>query len=105
MGSPVHGADTLTVYSGRAERLIKPVLDMFQQKTGISIRMLTSGSTELLNRLQAEGKRTPADVFITNEAGTLERARELHLLHPLNMNEVEPTIPSPFRAPDNSWIG
>lgn len=104
-GSPTNAADSLTVYSGRAERLIKPVLDTFQQKTGISIRMLTSGSTELLNRLQAEGKRTPADVFITNEAGTLERARELHLLRPVNMKEVERAIPSPFRAPDNSWVG
>ena len=103
--SLANAAETLTVYSGRAERLIKPVLDTFQQKTGISIRMLTSGSTELLNRLQAEGNRTPADVFITNEAGTLERARELHLLRPVNMKEVERAIPSPFRAPDNSWVG
>ena len=104
-GSLVYGADSLTVYSGRAERLIKPVLDTFQDKTGISIQMLTSGSTELLNRLQAEGKGTPADVFITNEAGTLERARELHLLRPVQIKEVERAIPSPFRAPDNSWIG
>ena len=100
-----HAEESLTVYSGRAERLIKPVLDTFQNDTGITIRLLTSGSTELLNRLQAEGKRTPADVFITNEAGTLERARELQLLHPLNMPEVERTIPPAFRAPDNSWIG
>ena len=100
-----HAEESLTVYSGRAERLIKPVLDTFQKKTGITIRLLTSGSTELLNRLQAEGQRTPADVFITNEAGTLERARELHLLHPLNMQEVERAIPRAFRAPDNSWIG
>ena len=104
-GSPANAEDSLTIYSGRAERLIKPVLDAFQQKTGISVRMLTSGSTELLNRLQAEGTRTPADVFITNEAGTLERARELRLLEPLNVKEVERTIPSPFRAPDNTWIG
>ena len=104
-GSLADAADSLTVYSGRAERLIKPVLDTFQEKTGITIQMLTSGSTELLNRLQAEGKRTPADVFITNEAGTLERARELHLLRPLKMKEVDRAIPSPFRAPDNSWVG
>ena len=104
-GSPTNAADSLTIYSGRAERLIKPVLDTFQKKTGISIRLLTSGTTELLNRLQVEGKRTPADVFITNEAGTLERARELRLLRPLNIKEVERTIPSAFRAPDNSWVG
>lgn len=99
------GSDQLVVYSGRAERLIKPVLDTFEAKTGIRINMLTSGSTELVNRLRAEGKRTPADVFITNDAGTLERARELRLLRPLQMNEIDRTIPEAFRAPDNSWVG
>ena len=95
----------LVVYSGRAERLIKPALDSFEGKTGIRVELLSSGTTELLNRLQAEGDRTPADVFITNDAGNLERARELGLLRPLAMREIERTIPAPFRAPDNSWVG
>ena len=98
-------ADKLVVYSGRAERLIKPVLDEFQSKSGIQIELLSSGTTELVNRLQAEGDRTPADVFLTNDAGSLEHARELKLLRPMNMREVERAIPSQFRAHDNSWIG
>lgn len=102
---PVPAAERLVVYSGRAERLIKPVLDAFQTKTGIQVDLLSSGSTELINRLQAEGLRTPADVFITNDAGSLERARELGLLRPLNMREIERAIPSQYRAPDNSWLG
>ena len=65
-------ADKLVVYSGRAERLIKPVLDEFQAKSGIQIELLSSGTTELVNRLQAEGDHTPADVFLTNDAGSLE---------------------------------
>jgi iron(III) transport system substrate-binding protein len=48
-------AEKLVVYSGRAERLIKPVLDEFQAKSGIQIELLSSGTTELVNRLQAEG--------------------------------------------------
>ena len=98
-------ADKLVVYSGRAERLIKPVLDEFQSKSGIQIELLSSGTTELVNRLQAEGDHTPADVFLTNDAGSLEHARELKLLRPMNMREVERAIPSQFRASDNSWIG
>ena len=98
-------ADRLVVYSGRTERLIKPVLDSFQTKTSIQIDLLSSGTTELVNRLQAEGERTPADVFITNDAGSLERARELGLLHPLHMREIDRAVPAPFRAPDNSWVG
>ncbi|MDF0674732.1 MAG: extracellular solute-binding protein [Nitrospira sp.] len=98
-------ADKLTVYSGRAERLIKPVLDAFTAKTGIQIELLSSGTTELVNRMKAEGKRSPADVFITNDAGSLEMARAAGLLRPLNMREVERAIPPQFRAADNSWIG
>ncbi|GKS57417.1 putative binding protein component of ABC iron transporter [Nitrospira sp.] len=102
---PSEAADTLVVYSGRAERLIKPVLDAFQTKTGIQVELLSSGTTELVNRLQVEGDRTPADVLITNDAGSLERARELGLFRPMNLREVDRAIPSQFRAADNSWIG
>jgi len=102
---PVSAAEKLTVYSGRSERLIKPVFDAFTAKTGIHIDLLSSGTTELVNRLKVEGERSQADLFITNDAGSLELARTAGLLRPLNMREVERAIPSQFRAPDNSWIG
>ena len=101
----LYAADTVVVYSGRAERLIKPVLDHFEETTGTTVQLLTAGSTQLVNRLRAEGNRSPADVFITNEAGALELARNLNLLQPITVSNLESTIPSAFRAPDNSWIG
>lgn len=97
--------DRLVVYSGRAERLIKPLLDSFQAKTGVQVDLLSSGTTEVVNRLQAEAARTPADVLITNDAGSLERARELGLLRPVTAPDVAAAIPAQFRAADNSWIG
>jgi iron(III) transport system substrate-binding protein len=102
---PSLAADNLTVYSGRAERLIKPVLDEFTAKTNIRVDLLSSGTTELVNRLKAEGDRTPADLFLTNDAGSLEQARRAGILRPLNMREIERAIPSQFRAPDNAWVG
>src|SRR5438128_2096593 len=83
-----------TITSGRSERLIKPVFDAFTTSTGIHIELLSSGTTELVNRLKAEGDRTVADLFITNDAGSLELARTAGLLHPLNMREVERAIPA-----------
>src|SRR5215510_1602334 len=85
----VSAADTLTIYSGRSERLIKPVFDAFTATTGIQIQLLSSGTTELLNRLKAEGDRTSADLFITNDAGSLELARTAGLFRPLNMREID----------------
>jgi iron(III) transport system substrate-binding protein len=102
---PAPAAEKLVVYSGRAERLIKPVLDAFTAKTGIQVELLSSGTTELVNRLKAEGDRSPADLLITNDAGSLETARAAGLLRPLNMREIERAIPPQFRALDNSWIG
>src|SRR5262245_18595039 len=101
----VSATDTLTIYSGRSERLIKPVLDVFTANTGIQIELLSSGTTELVNRLKAEGDRTSADLLITNDAGSLELARTAGLLHPLNMREIDRAIPPQFRAPDNAWVG
>ena len=102
---PAPAADKLTVYSGRAERLIKPVLDAFTASTGIQIELLSSGTTELVNRLKAEGDRSPADLLITNDAGSLEIARAAGLMRPLNMREIDRAIPPQFRAADNSWVG
>ena len=100
-----HAGNTLVVYSGRAERFIQPVIDAFQAESGITVQLLTANSTALINRLQIEGARTAADVLITNDAGTLERARELHLLQAQTLPGLEDAIPARFRAPDNSWIG
>ncbi|MCX7873834.1 MAG: extracellular solute-binding protein, partial [Caldimicrobium sp.] len=98
-------AQELVVYSGRAERLIKPLFDKFTEKTGIKIKAHYAGSVELYNKLLAEGDRSPADLFITVDAATLERARIAGLLEPIKSKEIEENVPSPFRAPDNSWIG
>ncbi|GJL65101.1 MAG: iron(III) ABC transporter iron (III)-binding protein [Nitrospirales bacterium] len=122
----VQSADSLVVYSGRAERLIQPVLDRFTDQTGIQVQLLTSKTTELVNRLKAEGENTPADVLITNDATGLERARQLGLFQPLassdaiqahssdkgaesrppsNVKNTLSNIPAPYRAEDNSWLG
>jgi len=106
LGIPdLYAGESVVVYSERAERLIKPVLDHFRQTTGTTVQLLTAGSTELANRLRAEGAQSPAAVFITNEAGALKMASHLHLLQPITLPTVTSTIPAPFRAPDNSWIG
>ena len=98
-------AQELVVYSGRSERLIKPVLDEFTKKTGIKITLHSAGTVELFNKLLAEGDRTPADVYLTVDAGTLERARIAGLLHPIKSEIIEKNIPKEMRAVDNSWVG
>lgn len=98
-------AQELVIYSGRGERLIKPVLDEFTKRTGIKITLHSAGTVELLNKLIAEGDRTPADIYMTVDAGALERARIAGLLQPIKSDIIEKNIPAVMRAPDNSWVG
>jgi iron(III) transport system substrate-binding protein len=98
-------AQELIIYSGRGERLIKPVLDEFTKQTGIKATLHSAGTVELLNRLMAEGDRTPADIYMTVDAGTLERARIAGLLYPVTSERIEKNVPPAMRAPDNSWMG
>lgn len=98
-------AQELVIYSGRAERLIKPFLDAFTNQTGIKIKLHSGGTVELYNRLVAEGERSPADLFITVDGATLERARIAGLLHPMSSEIISQNVPPQMRAPDNSWVG
>jgi len=96
-------AGELVVYSGR--HYADAINEEFTKKTGIRIKVHSAGSVELFNRLIAEGDRTPADILITVDAGTLERARIAGILHPMKSAEIEKNVPAALRSPDNSWVG
>ena len=64
-------AEEVVVYSARNEHLIKPLFDRYTQQTGVEIRYITDKAGPLLQRLKAEGRRTPADMLITVDAGNL----------------------------------
>ena len=72
-------ADSLVVYSGRSDKFIKPVLENFTKQTGIKVTVHAGKSTALLNKLKVEGERTDADLFISNDAGTLQKGSSMGL--------------------------
>lgn len=96
---------TVTVYSSRAEYLIKPLFDRFTEQTGIKVRYTTDGEAALIARLQAEQERTPADVLLTVDAGNLWYASSQGLLQPIESELLSANVPSHLRASDNSWFG
>ncbi len=98
-------AATVNVYSARKEALIKPVLEQFTAKTGIEVRLLTGGGDALLARLQNEGENSPADLFLTVDAGNLHRAATAGIFQPITDNDVLAKVPSHLHGSDNLWIG
>ncbi|GJL79464.1 MAG: putative binding protein component of ABC iron transporter [Nitrospinaceae bacterium] len=98
-------ADELVVYSARKEYLIKPLFDAYTAKTGIPIKYITGKAGALLERLKAEGSRTPADLFITVDAGNLWKAAEEGVLQPVESATLKANVPTHLHDPENRWFG
>ncbi|NIP73439.1 MAG: extracellular solute-binding protein [Gammaproteobacteria bacterium] len=105
VGSPAAAAaEEVVVYSGRSDKFVRPVAEAFTRETGIAVVLHSAKSTELINRLRAEGDRTDADLYISNDAGNLQVGSDFGLFEPLPADIAGAVAPD-YRAPDNSWVG
>jgi iron(III) transport system substrate-binding protein len=95
----------VNIYSARKEALIKPLLDKFSAETGIKTNLITANADALLTRMINEAQNTPADVFITTDAGRLHRAKEARLLQPIKSSLVDRVVPAHLRDSDDLWVG
>lgn len=93
----------VTVYSARAEHLIKPLFLLYEEQTGTEIRYITDSAGALIQRLKAEGSNTPADILLTVDAGNLWQASQEDLFQPLNSDAVRKNIPPHLRADNEDW--
>jgi len=96
----------LLVFSGRKEPLLAPVLRLFRERTGVRVTVKFGKATALAQeilQLQQLGREVP-DVFVSNDAGTLEFLRLKGGLRPYLSEGIE-RIPEPYRARDGSWLG
>ena len=100
-----HAEEFVSVYSARKEVLIKPILDVFTKQTGIKVNLITGKADALLVRLKIEGEASPADVFITVDAGRLQRAKAAGVLQAINSDVLQKNIPENLRDTDSQWFG
>lgn len=98
-------APTVTVYSERKEHLIKPLFDDYTAKTGVQVRYITDSAGPLITRLENEGEATPADLFITVDAGNLWQASERGVLRSIDSQALEASVPEHLQAANNEWFG
>lgn len=97
--------ERVVVYSARKEHLIKPLFDQYTEETGVKIDFITGKAGALLERLKAEGANTPADLFITVDAGNLWQAAQSGVLQPIESAKLEERIPAHLRDTENQWFG
>ncbi len=98
-------AKELLVYTSRKEHLVKDIFAKYEKKTGVKIKYKTGKASQLIQALKAEGKKTPADIFMTVDAGNLWFAAESGLLMPIQSPILTQNIPSHLRDVTNKWYG
>ncbi|WP_155774034.1 Fe(3+) ABC transporter substrate-binding protein [Rhodovulum sp. MB263] len=101
--APTAQAD-VNIYSYRQPELIQPILDAFTEDTGIAtnIAFLNKGMVE---RLQAEGMRSPADIILTVDVARLAEAVDAGVTQAVDSAVLTEKIPAAFRDADNHWFG
>ena len=95
---------SLTVYSGRSESLVGPLLNQFEADTGIDVRVRYGGTAELATTILEEGDRSPADLFFAQDAGALGALQDQGRLLPLSDDLLARVAPA-FRSPSGHWVG
>ncbi|MDA9912875.1 extracellular solute-binding protein [Candidatus Nanopelagicales bacterium] len=103
-GAASSDPNAVTVYSGRTENLIGPLLAEFTEQTQIPVDVRYGDSADLALLINEEGDRSPADVFISQSPGAigfLAGENRLGQIPQEALKRVEPA----FRNKDGQWVG
>ncbi|MEM9439290.1 MAG: Fe(3+) ABC transporter substrate-binding protein [Pseudomonadota bacterium] len=98
-------AQEVNVYSSRHYNTDQALYDEFTEATGIKVNLIEAKGDALIERMQAEGESSPADVFITVDGSRLARAVEAGLFQSISSDALEAAVPGQLRHPDGLWFG
>ena len=94
----------LTIYSGRSPELVGPLLERFAEETGIDVGVRYGGTAQLAALLIEEGDRSPADIFIAQDAGALGAVQAAGLFTAIDDDILERVAPT-YRSREGGWVG
>lgn len=95
---------SLTIYSGRSESLVGPLIERFRTQTGIAVQVNYAGTSELASTILEEGQASPADVFFSQDGGALGALGAEGRLAVLPEG-VTSLVDARFRSPKGEWVG
>jgi iron(III) transport system substrate-binding protein len=102
--SAMSQAEEVNVYSYRQPFLVEPLFAKFTDATGIKVNVVFA-KKGLNERLEREGRNSPADLILTVDIGRLFDATEKDLTQAVNLQHLNQNIPSQYRDPEGHWFG
>jgi len=105
VGETSRDAGVVNVYSARHYDNDLVVFENFENQTGIKVNLIEGRGDGLIERIASEGEASPADIFMTADAGILWRAQDRDLFRPTDDAALEAAIPASRRHPDGQWFG
>jgi iron(III) transport system substrate-binding protein len=96
-------AAELTLYCGRGEPFVQPIIDQFQRETGIKVNVRYGGTAQLAVLVQEEGRRSPADLFWGQDSGAMGALANAGLLRKLPA-DVYKGLPSIYVSRTGQWV-
>lgn len=99
------GEKVVNLYTARHYDSDLPLYERFTKETGIRINRIEGNADQLIARMRSEGAASPADLFITADAGALWRAQQAGLFQPVQSAALDKAIPANLREPGGHWRG
>ncbi|KAA9009384.1 extracellular solute-binding protein [Histidinibacterium aquaticum] len=94
----------VNIYTTRQPELIQPVMEAFTEETGIEVN-LAYIEEGIVERLQAESERSPADLVMTVDIANLKQIADAGVLQPVENETLMEAVPESLRSDENLWFG
>jgi|TARA_B100001250_G_scaffold401795_1_gene414087 iron(III) transport system substrate-binding protein len=99
-----NNSNEVNIYSQRHYEVDRIQYENFQKKTGIKVNVIKASADELLERLKNEGNNTPADLFVTVDAGKLQKGVEMGVFQKIDNNVINSNVSYDLKDPNGYWI-
>ena len=97
-------SNEINLYSQRHYKVDEKQYETFEKETGIKVNVVKANADELIERLKNEGKNSPADLFITVDAGKLQKAKDLDLLQKISSPIINQNVDIDLKDVNGYWI-
>ncbi|NVM98913.1 iron ABC transporter substrate-binding protein [Arthrobacter sp. SDTb3-6] len=103
-GAQGSATDAITVYNAQHEELTQAWVDEFTKETGIKVTLRNGDDSEMSNQIIAEGAKSPADVFLTENSPAMTQVENAGLLTDIS-KKIQEQVPEAYRPSTDKWTG